>query len=142
MEESDSVKLLWDFSIVTYRTTHANRPDLIVVLKEQRLAYLVDFSCPFDSNMTQKEAEKVEKYQDLLLEIQRMWHVKAEIIPVVIGTLGAVSSKFSDWLKRLHISLYPDAVIVPEFCVFLSVFIIQPNAKDNKKCDKNYIIKE
>ena len=49
--------------------------------------------------MTQKEVEKVEKYQDLLLKVQRMWHVKAEIIPIVIGALGAVSPKFSDWLK-------------------------------------------
>jgi len=54
-----------------------------------------------------KEIEKVEKYQDLLLEIQRFWNVKAEIIPIVMGALGALSSKFKDWLKRLNIKLYP-----------------------------------
>jgi len=56
--ESDRVKLLWDFSIITDRTIHVNRPDLIVVLKEERLAYLKDFSCPFDSNVKNKELKK------------------------------------------------------------------------------------
>ena len=41
------------------------------------------------------------------MEIQRLWHVRAEIIPIVIGALGAVSPKFDDWLKSLHINLYP-----------------------------------
>ena len=107
VEESESVKLLWDFTITTNRTIHPNRPDLILVLKEERRTYLIDFSRPFDNNVTCKEAEKVEKYQDLLLEIQRLWHVRAEIIPIVIGALGAVSPKFDDWLKSLHINLYP-----------------------------------
>ena len=52
VEESESVKLLWVFTITTDRTIHANRPDLILLLKEERRAYLVDFSCPFDNNVT------------------------------------------------------------------------------------------
>jgi len=108
--ESDRVKVLWDFSIITDRTIHANRPDLIVVLKEERHAYLIDFSCPFDNNVKNKEIEKVEKYQDLLLEIQRLWNVKAEIVPIVIGALGALSPKFKDWLQKLNIKLYPSVL--------------------------------
>ena len=41
--------------IATDRTIHANRPDLILVLKKERRAYLVDLSCPFDNNVTRKE---------------------------------------------------------------------------------------
>jgi len=107
VEESDSVKLLWDFTIITDRTIHANRPDLILVFKKERLVYFVDFSCPFDSNVVSKEIEKVDKYQDLLLEIQRLWNMKVEIIPIVIGALGALSPKFEDWLQRLNITLHP-----------------------------------
>ena len=43
VEESESVKLLWDFTNTTDRTIHANRPDLILVLKNERRAYLVHF---------------------------------------------------------------------------------------------------
>ena len=65
----------------------------------------MDISSPFDNNVTRKEAEKVWVWhQVLLLEIQRLWHVRA---PIVIGALGAVSPKFDDWLKSLHINLYP-----------------------------------
>jgi len=66
VEDSDRVKLLRDFTIITDRTIRANRPDLILVLKEERLANLIDFSCPFDDNVSHKEIEKVDKYQDLL----------------------------------------------------------------------------
>jgi len=107
VEDSDSVKRLWDFTIITDRTIHASRPDLILVFKKERLVYLVDFSCPFDSNVVSKEIEKVDNYQDLLLEIQRLWNVRAEVIPIVIGALGALSPKFEGWLQRLNIKLHP-----------------------------------
>jgi len=61
------------------------------MIKKERFANLVDFSCPFDSNVMHKEIEKVEKYQDLLLEIQRLWNVKVEVIPIILGALGALS---------------------------------------------------
>ena len=41
---------------------------------------------PSDRNIALKEIEKKSKYKDLELEIQRMWHMKAIVIPVVDKT--------------------------------------------------------
>jgi hypothetical protein len=39
----------------------------------------------------ERKAERILKYKDLTTEIQRMWNVKTEAIPVIIGATGAVS---------------------------------------------------
>jgi hypothetical protein len=49
-----------------------------------------------------KEAEKILKYEDLAIEIQRMWNVKSRVIPVIIGATGTVSKSF-----RKHVSSIP-----------------------------------
>ena len=41
--------------------------------------------------MIKKEAEKILKYKDLTIEIQRMWKVKKRVIPVIIGATGTIS---------------------------------------------------
>ena len=44
--------------------------------------------------MIKKEVEKILKYKDLTIEIQRMWNVKTKVIPVIIGATGTVSNSF------------------------------------------------
>ena len=31
------------------------------------------------------------KYQDLKIEIEKMWNVRGKVIPIVVGALGAVT---------------------------------------------------
>jgi hypothetical protein len=50
----------------------------------------------------QKEAEKILKYKDLTIEIQRMWNVKTRVIPVIIGATGTISKSF-----RKYVSIIP-----------------------------------
>jgi hypothetical protein len=46
---------------------------------------------PSDKNVIQKEAEKILKYKNLSIEIQRMWNMKCFFVPVTIGATGIVS---------------------------------------------------
>ena len=45
---------------------------------------------PGDGRIEEKELEKISKYQDLKIEIERLWEKQAPVVPVVIGSLGAI----------------------------------------------------
>jgi hypothetical protein len=51
--------------------------------------------------MIKKEAEKILKYKDLTIEIQRMWNVKARVMPVIIGATGAISKSFRKYVSNI-----------------------------------------
>jgi 2-phosphoglycerate kinase len=48
-----------------------------------------------------KEAEKILKYKDLTTEIQRMWNVKARVIPVKIGANETISKTFRKYVSNI-----------------------------------------
>ena len=95
---------MWDFSIQTDHVIEARRPDLVVVDKEKRTCKIVDFAVPGDSRIKEKEKEKIEKYQDLRRELQKIWNVKVKIIPLVVSSLGAIPKQFGNRLKEIGIT--------------------------------------
>jgi len=62
---------------------------------------LIDVANSRDRNVIKKEAEKILKYKDLTTEIQRMWNVKTEVIPVIIGATGTVSKLFRKYVSNI-----------------------------------------
>ena len=52
---------------------------------------VVDIAIPSDSNIKKKKQEKLEKYQGLKEVLEEMWGLKAPVVPMVIGALGAVT---------------------------------------------------
>jgi hypothetical protein len=44
----------------------------------------IDVAVGGDRNVVKRETEKILKYEDLTVEIQCMWNVKAKVIPVII----------------------------------------------------------
>jgi hypothetical protein len=62
---------------------------------------LIDIAIPRDRNVIIKEAEKILKYKNLTIEIQRMWNVKATVIPVIIGATGTVSKSFRKYVSDI-----------------------------------------
>jgi hypothetical protein len=62
---------------------------------------LIDVAILGDRNMIKKEAKKITKYKDLTTEIQRMWNVKAKVIPVIIGATGTISESLRRYLSNI-----------------------------------------
>ena len=102
--ENKDYKILWDFSIQTDHVIEAWRPDLAVVNKE-RGCKIIDFAVPGDSRIEEKEKDKIEKYQDLGRELQKIWNVKVKIIPLVVGSLGVIPKQFYNRLKQIGITV-------------------------------------
>ena len=62
---------------------------------------LIVVAFPGDRYAIKKEAEKILKYKDLITEIQRMWNVKANVIPVIIGAAGTISKSLAQYLSNV-----------------------------------------
>jgi hypothetical protein len=50
--------------------------------------------------VVKKEAEKILKYKDLIIQIQHMWNVKAEVIPIITGAAGTISESLRHYLNN------------------------------------------
>ena len=103
VSENDRCKLLWDFDVQTDHVIQARRPDVIVIDKEKKECKIIEFAMPYDSRVNAKEVEKIEKYQDLAREVQKLWNMRTKVIPIIIGALGTTPKKLSKRLEDLGI---------------------------------------
>ena len=77
--------------------------NLIIVDKDKKTAYIIDIAVPGENRVGTKELEKNLKYQDLKMEISRMWMLnQVEVIPIVVGALGKVSKRLEGSLEKIR----------------------------------------
>ena len=62
---------------------------------------IIDVSVPGYRNLVKKEAEKILKYTDLIIEIQCTWNLKAKVIPVINGATGSISKSQIKYLSNV-----------------------------------------
>jgi len=62
---------------------------------------LINVAISGDRNVIKREAEEILKYKDLTVEIQRMWHVKTTVIPVITGATGTISKSFRKYVSYI-----------------------------------------
>ncbi len=86
--ENETCKILWDLTVQTDHIIDARRPDLILIKKHDNKCIIVNFAIPYDTRIEQKEREKVNKYQDLKRELQKLWNMSVKVVPIVFGALG------------------------------------------------------
>ena len=102
--ENEDYKILCDFSIRTDHVIEARRPDLVEVDKKERSCKIIDFAVSGDNKIEEKEKDKIEKYQDLERDLQKIWYVRVKVIPLVVGSLGAIPKQFDNRLKQIGIT--------------------------------------
>ena len=102
--ENEEVKILWDVMIQCDREIKARKPDIVVVNKNERSCAIIDIAIPGDIRVSEKEKEKIERYQELKREIKRMWNIRSiKVIPVVVGALGSTSKKLKKCIEELGV---------------------------------------
>jgi len=53
-----------------------------------------------NNNMINKKAEKIWNY-NLIIEIQRMWNVKAKVIPIIVGVTRTILKSLRQYLSNI-----------------------------------------
>ena len=93
--------ILWNQQVQTDRTICSNKPDIIIRDNEKGTYMLIDVAISGDRNVIKKEAEKILKYKDLTIQIQRTWNVKTRVIQVIIGATGTISKSFRKYVSDI-----------------------------------------
>jgi len=89
---------LWNQKLQTDSTVPINKPDIIIRDNEKGTCRLIDAAISGDRNVIKKEADKILKYKDLTIEIERMWSAK---ISVIIGAIGTISKSFRKCVSNI-----------------------------------------
>ena len=107
VEENESTKILWGFSVQTDHTIPHNKPDIVIVDERTNEATIIDVAIPNDHNLAQKRLDKPRPYTDLSVEIKSLWNLtKVTIVPVIIGAMGTFYSHFKTDIENLKLKQY------------------------------------
>ncbi|XP_044755006.1 uncharacterized protein LOC123313959 [Coccinella septempunctata] len=103
--ENEQAKIFWDFPFVTDRPLEHNRPDLVLWMKQEGMAVIVDFSVPLDHNIAQAYDSKIVKYTELARELKTLWKLERQvrILPLVISSNGLVHVNTTKHLAELQL---------------------------------------
>ena len=71
--------------------------------KKERSCKIIDFAVPEDSRIVEKKKYKIEKYQELGRELEKIYNVKVMVMPLVVGFLGDILKQFGNRLKQIGI---------------------------------------
>ncbi|CAH2018868.1 unnamed protein product [Acanthoscelides obtectus] len=66
------------------------------------MGIIIDIAVPLTHNLKSVKTEKCSKYQDLKIELARMWKLKeVMIIPIIISVEGVATNALSENLEVL-----------------------------------------
>jgi hypothetical protein len=106
--ENDNYKLYFDRTVLTDIHIQHNRPNIIILNKQQKQAYLLDIAVPNSHNITQTYNTKINKYLELTV-MRNLWCLeKISILPLIISATLFLKSLF----KNLNILDLENTLVV------------------------------
>jgi hypothetical protein len=100
--ENDNYKLYFDRTVLIDIHIKHNRPDIIILNKQQKQAYLLDIAVPNSHNITQTYNTKINKYLELSVAMRNLWGLeKKSILPLTYNTRkGITNGSSKGWFQR------------------------------------------
>ena len=80
------VKSLSDFPILADKVIEHRCPDIVCIDKIAKSCPVIDIALLGEQNIIVKEQEKLDKYQDLRIDLGKLWKLKAEVVLLAAGT--------------------------------------------------------
>ena len=78
--ETERATILWDYPTHTNGTIQARKPDITIKGHKEKTCKLIDFTFPKDKNISATELEKLSKYKDLQIEVERQNILEAFLV--------------------------------------------------------------
>ena len=82
--QNNKCKILWEYAIQTDKEIEHQSPDILAIDKEIIECKIIAIAIPGDQNIEKQALEKITKYQDLRLQVQKLWGVKATTYLLVL----------------------------------------------------------
>ena len=94
-QKKGKVKITWDMTIYTDKELKYNRLDITLVHKDTQKWTRIDIALlPADQNIIRTEEEKVEKYQELALELDVPDFLRSVQLSAILGTAHLLRKVF------------------------------------------------
>ena len=92
-------KNLWDYTFQTGSSLPHDRPDITFFISAK--IKFIDVSILEDSQISQKSVEKSDRYRDLSMIVSRLWNTSTFVAPLIVGTLGLISTNLHQSLNLI-----------------------------------------
>ena len=98
--------LIWDMNIQCDNVIVERKPDFFIANKMEKTAIIMDAAITLDKRILTRKW-KIEKYQNIRGEIQRLWNLKKfAVLLLVLGVLGSVTKNIEISVHKMRIKIY------------------------------------
>lgn len=93
-----------------------------MVDRQRKKAVVIDMFLSLGIAIRKKEHKKLGKCQGLREELEKMWKVKAIVVPVITGPLGVVTPKLGERLQQRSLSQRVQVKILHIYILYIYIF--------------------